>query len=293
MNREPNISKAKVALEPADWKGLRSGRWPGNAHLLAPCAVQRKAELPASEFDSTEPFGSEFRAELLVAGRIPNSAPGFTLVEVLLATLILGIVVTTVLASFNAVLSTTEAMQTSTDLYEMAKNCLNRITLDLESVYIVQRPFYQTPETDSEPDPYRLVGATKDAGGTPFATLRFTSRAHVSFEERPHKGIAEIVYYVSVADDGRHVLKRSDHLYPYPEFEERPDDPILCKDVKSLAFKYINDEGTVSESWDSESDEFGYATPQAVTVQLEIGDEKTSTVFETAVKLPIYREKAD
>ena len=96
-----------------------------------------------------------------------------------------------------------------------------------------------------------------------------------------------------VADDGRRVLKRSDHLYPYPEFEERPDDPVLCKDVKSLAFKYIDAEDNASESWNSESDEFGYATPQAVTVQLEIGDEKTSTIFETAVKLPIYREKAD
>jgi prepilin-type N-terminal cleavage/methylation domain-containing protein len=225
--------------------------------------------------------------------RRANSAPGFTLIEVLLATLILGIVVTTVLASFNAVLSTTEAMQASTDVYEMAKNCLNRMSLDLESVYIAQRPFYRTPEMDSEPDPYRLVGATRDAGGTPFATLRFTSRAHVSFEARPQKGIAEIIYYVTVAGDGRRVLKRSDHLYPYPEFEERPDDPVLCKDVKSLAFKYINAEDTVSESWNSESDEVGYATPQAVTVQLEIGDEKTSTIFETAVKLPIFREKAD
>jgi general secretion pathway protein J len=269
---------------------------PGRSvHLLAPLPLQRKLNLPTSTrlpSASSGPEhveGSSSQAEF----GIPNSAFGFTLVEILLATLILGIVVTTVLASFNAVLSTTEAMQTSTDLYEMAKNCLSRMTLDLESIYISQRPFYRTPETDSEPDPYRLVGATKDADGTPFAKLRFTSRAHVGFEEQPHKGIAEIVYYVTVADDGRRVLKRSDHLYPYPEFEERPDDPVLCKDVKSLAFKYIDAEDNASESWDSESEEFGYATPQAVTVQLEIGDEKTSTIFETAVKLPIYREKAD
>ena len=222
-----------------------------------------------------------------------SNSKGFTLVEVLLATLILGIVVTTVLASFNAVLSSTEAMETGSDVYEMAKNCLTRMSLDLESVYIAQRPFYRTPEMDSEPDPYRLVSGTTDAGGTSFASLRFTSRAHVGFEERPQKGIAEIVYYVTAADEGRSVLRRSDHLYPYPEFEERPGDPVLCKDVKSLAFKYINDEGSVLDSWNSESDEFGYATPQAVAIQLEIGDEKASTIFETAVKLPIDREKTD
>ncbi len=223
-------------------------------------------------------------------GRIPNF--GFTLVEIMLATLILGIVVTTVLASFNAVFSTTEAMETGSKVYEMAKNCLNRMTSDLESLYIAQRPFYRTPEFDSEADLYRLVGATTGSDGTPFASLRFTSRAHVSFAERPRKGIAEIVYYVSAGADGRRVLRRSDHLYPYPEFEERPGDPVLCEDVKSLAFKYVDAEDTVWESWDSESEEFGYATPQAVTIQLEIGDEKASYLFETTVRLPLFRQKA-
>ena len=72
----------------------------------------------------------------------PETGSGFTLMEILLAFLILGMVVTTVLASFNAVFSTTDTLNTGSRYYEMAKNCLHRMTLDLEAVYARQTPIY-------------------------------------------------------------------------------------------------------------------------------------------------------
>ncbi len=91
--------------------------------------------------------------------------------EILLAFLILGIVVTTVLASFNAVFSTTDTLNNSSRYYDMAKNCLNRMTLDLEALYVRQPPLYKKPEFDDPPDPYRIAGSTTDFGGTSFAQL--------------------------------------------------------------------------------------------------------------------------
>jgi general secretion pathway protein J len=211
--------------------------------------------------------------------------------EIMLAILILGVVVTTVLASFNAVFSTTEALESSSDLYEMAKNCLKRMTADLESVFVTQRPLYKPPEFDSPSDDYRIVGTAEDIGGTDFAKLRFVSRAHLGLENTDKDGMAEIVYYVQAKEDGQPVLKRSDKLYPYPDFEERGSDPTLCEHVKSLAFKYYDDEGSEYDAWDSESDEFGYATPAAIAIQLEIEDKVGSHAFGTLVRLPVYREK--
>ena len=219
---------------------------------------------------------------------------GFTLMEVLVATAILAIVVTTVLASFNTVFSTTEVLDESADTYEMAKNCLKRMVFDLESLYVTQRPIYQPPELDQPPDLYRLVASVQDTGGTGFAqNLRFTSRAHVGLEKSAREGIAEIIYYVQARDDGHLTVKRADNLYPYPEFEERGSDPTLCKYVKSLSFKFYDKNGDEFDVWDSDSEEFGYATPKAIGIKLELATKTASHTFETMVSLPLSRDKAE
>jgi general secretion pathway protein J len=216
---------------------------------------------------------------------------GFTLIEILLAFLILGIVVTTVLASFNAVFSTTDALNSSSRYFDMAKNCLMRMTLDLEAAHVQQPPLYKKPEFDDPPDPYRMVGSIAEVGGTSFAKIRFASTAHIPLEKSRRGGLAEIVYYVQAKNDGQVVLKRADHLYPYPDFEESGGDPVLCTDLKSLAFKYYDADGAEFDEWDSESDEYQYATPAAIRIQLEIGDETTSYAFETTVHPATRREK--
>ena len=218
---------------------------------------------------------------------------GFTLMEILLAFLILGIVLTTVLASFNAVFSTTDTLANSTRYYDMAKNCLNRMTLDLGALYITQPPLYKPPDFDDPPDPYRIVGSFNDINGTSFAKIRFASNAHIPFGKSEKRGVAEIVYYVQGQDDGQQVLRRGDHLYPYPPFEEDKGDPALSEHVKSLAFKYYDSEGSELEEWDSDSNEYGYATPAAIGIQLEIGDETVSYNFETTVRFAVVREKIE
>lgn len=223
----------------------------------------------------------------------PKTIMGFTLLEILLAFMILGIVVTTVLASFNAVFSTTDTLNSSSRYYDMAKNCLNRMTLDLEALYALLPPLYKKPEFGDPPDPYRIVGSTVDAGGTSFASIRFASNAHIPLEKSKRDGIAEIVYYVQALNDGQMVLRRADHLYPYPAFEERAGDPVLCNNLKSLVFKYLDADGSEFDEWDSDSDEHGYATPTAIRIALEIGDENTSYDFETTVRLAARREKIE
>jgi general secretion pathway protein J len=221
------------------------------------------------------------------------AARGFTLVEILLAFLILGIVLTTIMASFNAVFSTTDTLKNSSRYYDMAKNCLNRMTLDLGALYITQPPLYKPPKFDDPPDPYRIEGSSNEISGTNFASIRFASNAHIPLNQSLKRGVAEIVYYVQGNDDGQQVLRRGDHLYPYPPFEENSGDPVLSEHVKSLAFKYYDSEGSEFEEWNSDSDEYGYATPDAIGIQLELGDESVSYNFETTVRLGVNREKIE
>ena len=216
---------------------------------------------------------------------------GFTLIEVMVSILIFSIIITTIFASFRSVFFSADKIDVGLDTYGMAGSCLNRISLDLSGITIVQPPEYTKPETDSPPDPYRVVGDQSEVSGADFPRLRLASRSHVPLDGSVHESIAEIVYYVSEDEENGYNLRRSDRLYPYTPPEEQAGDPVLCERVKSLVFTYYDNEGTAHDTWDSESKDASYATPKAINIRLEVGaEESVSMVFETMVMLPVVRE---
>ncbi len=221
----------------------------------------------------------------------PNS--GFTLLELLIAIFIFSVLATTIFISYRTLFIGMADFESGMGQYEMAQSCLTRMTNDMRSIHVNLAPLYARPQFDSAPDDYRIVGQTAYAGNREFGTLRFTSRAHVSFEKPGRDGIAEIRYYVSSREQGKFVIKRSDHLFPFPPVEERETDPVLCEEVKSLTFKFYDDSGEEQAAWDSESEDFKYATPSAVGIELEVGDEHTSRFFKTRITLPTIRKRLD
>ncbi len=223
------------------------------------------------------------------SGNIGQSPSGFTLLEVLLAVVLFAIVMTILFSAFNSVFSNAEAIDDGIWAYDTAESCLNRMIADLQAVHV---NFEHTPPDFNAPeDEFRVVGETADAGDSSFSRLRFTSFAHLDFERTSREGIAEIVYYVTETQESGYVLRRADSLPPFEDFEEKTSDPVLCEHIKSLAFTYFDDEGTLHDDWDSESSEFKYATPKAIGIKLEIGDESGAFSFETVVTLPVYREE--
>jgi len=232
-----------------------------------------------------------------------NSISGFTLFEILIAIFIFSIIITTIFASFTSVFSNAEVIKADIDAYEMAKDGLNRMILDLREVYVSMPPEYSYPTPNSTPNAYRMVGDTSYAGTGTFSRFRFASFAHVALEKSIQDGIAEIVYYVQSTgenDEGEpiYALRRADSLYPYKRFEgnifeEKDSDPVLCEGIKSLTFQYYDDEDNEYERWDSESEESKYGTPRAIRIKIELGDEFSSLLFETMVDFPIYRKKKE
>lgn len=229
----------------------------------------------------------------------PNFRPGsesltrgFTLLEILIAIFIFAVIATTIFGSYNLIFSSTGALDSGIAIYESARNCLSRMTVDLQSVYVAFPSAY-TPEVGTSPDLYRFAGDTVTIGAAGFPRLRFTSLAHVAFDKSRSEGIAEIVYYVRPGEDGTFSLRRADALYPYEPFREKGTDPILCENLKSLKFTYYDAQGVDTDRWDSDSDDVQYATPRAVGIALEIGDESFSQQFTTLVGLPSYRQESE
>jgi general secretion pathway protein J len=222
-----------------------------------------------------------------------SSDCGFTLLEIMIAIVIFAIIVTTIFASFNSLLSGNETADQGTAPYEMAKNCLYRMIIDLESVHLTLPPEYSPPVLGKPPERYRIVGEISDIQGVSFPRIRFTSLAHIAFGGKTEKGIAEIVYYVQSSGDGSYVLKRADKLYPYGTFEEKAGDPVLCTDLKSLTFKYYDQDGTAYDLWDSDDEDYGYSTPKSIDINLELAEGSNSLRFKTKVTLPLYRKKKE
>jgi general secretion pathway protein J len=216
---------------------------------------------------------------------------GFTLLEIMISIFIFSIIITTIFASFRSVFFSADKINAGLDLYGMTGSCLNRISLDLSGITIAQPPEYTKPGFDSSPDPYRVVGDQSELSGADFPRLRLTSQSHVPLDGSVHESVAEIVYYVSEDEQNGYQLRRSDLLYPYTPPEEQAGDPVLCEELKSLVFTYYDIEGTAYDTWDSESESTAYATPKAINILLEVGDEESITmVFETMVMLPVVRE---
>ena len=215
---------------------------------------------------------------------------GFTLLELLIAIFLFSILTTTIFVSYRTLFVDTDDFESGITQYEMAQACLARITNDLRSIHVNLAPLYVKPGFNSPPGDYRVVGETDFTGGSTFGKLRFTSTAHLAAGKSDQRGIAEIRYYVHTGDEDQFVLRRSDTLYPYPPFEESNSDPVLCENVKALQFTFYDDSAVEHETWDSESEDFKYATPVAIGVELEVGDEHTSRFFKTRITLPINRQ---
>lgn len=224
--------------------------------------------------------------------RFPKTSisSGFTLVEIMISILIFGIIVTTVFISYNSVFTSADVVDKGIDIYDMAATCMYRMTLDLRGAHISLPPGYAKPEFDADPDAYRMVGEMTDNEMFDFPRLRFTSIAHINLQKSKQEGIARLVYYVREDDNGINQLRRSDSLFPFETFEESGNDPILCEYIKSLQFKFYDHEATAHDEWDSESDEFRYATPSAIEILLEIEQGGNSALFTTMVMLPVVRE---
>ena len=69
-----------------------------------------------------------------------NPSPGFTLLEILIAIFIFAIIITTIFASYRIVFSNTDTINKDITSYEMARNCLNRMIMDLQSVHVSLPP---------------------------------------------------------------------------------------------------------------------------------------------------------
>ncbi len=231
------------------------------------------------------------------AGGLNRSAgrgDGFTLLEVLLAMVMLALVVSMIAVALSGSMQVIDATGEQGEIFHRARIAMARISDDLASAVL-------TGDVD-------FTGVRQEGRDGQEDLLRFASMAHVVFApEKQPPGMGLISYRV-VPDreaEGMSVLLRRDRLYR-PGEEPDPDGPapdrfLLCDRLRSVRFTYIDAKGEEHEQWDTRKADTApdrkRRLPAAVTCRLEFWldrEEETSLTFTTTVLLPagmIHAEK--
>jgi prepilin-type N-terminal cleavage/methylation domain-containing protein len=209
---------------------------------------------------------------------------GFTLIEILLAIFILGIVLSTVYASYTGTFRIIRETEYDAEIYGMARGALDRMARDLQSAAPWRGVFaFRTK-------PYNLHDRE-------FVRLTFRAAAHVAFSEQEVPGGITVVEYGIDEDAEKEgvTLSRSDSIYRDPAKEEpSPGGYILCDRVEALTYLFTDEAGKEYDSWDSGGGNpvQKNRAPSGVLIRLSLvnpANRERPYLFMTRIRIPFNR----
>lgn len=207
---------------------------------------------------------------------------GFTLLELLLAVFISGLVFASIYGAYSSTLSTARDIDEDARSYKTARVALDRMTRDLsavlpyagEYVFVANRDFFRNDR---------------------FGNLTVWSAAHLAFGEDDVSGSpASIRYFVRENPGGQGFsLWRSDTAGVRPQPGRTPSGGvIICPDITALAFTFFDENGREHETWDSTRYINQGRAPHRVLIELVLANARrpeSPLRFTTSVYLPEKR----
>ena len=208
---------------------------------------------------------------------------GFTLVEIMIAIFILGLVMATVYASYSGILKTSHQLEEEGGIYKMARTSMERMIKDLSSLQASSGSFDFRAEK-------------KTLSKREFYSLSLWSASHVVFGENEGAGRPAAISYTVQEDEGggSFSLWRSDVSGAKPSPGKNIGGGfVICKNVDSWSLRFYDSKGEELESWDSSSSaEQKGKVPAAVKIELalvNLNDPEKPYKFMTKVFLPVKK----
>lgn len=219
-----------------------------------------------------------------------KSLKGFTLIEIMIAMLLLSVILSIIYVSYSMTLKNIEETESQALIYESAHIAMERIIDDLQSAYL-EKTVEISDITGNVIPASGFFGEDRDFNGMDGDFLRFTSRSHLSFDGNSNFQRALITYTVEEdKEEGLAVLYRADRH----EFEEIPDEEpkgiVLCDGLSSVNFIYYDINGEEFDGWDSSKDNFRDILPARVTINLEFFNKfnrESPFRFMTSLSIPL------
>lgn len=212
-----------------------------------------------------------------------HESRGFTLLEILIAIFILGVVLTTIYAAYTGTMTVIKQLNGESRIYQMARTTLDRMSRDLSSLQRFG-------------DVFILQSERTTVGKSEFDSLRLWSSSHLVFEPDEVPGApATIAYFVKEDKDGGFSLWRSDIADSKPSTDTKAvGGIIICDNLQAINLKFYDEGGGEHDTWDTASStEFQKGKPPA-QVQIELILANTEEAekpykFKTRVFLPVRK----
>jgi prepilin-type N-terminal cleavage/methylation domain-containing protein len=209
-------------------------------------------------------------------------SPGFTLIEIMLAVAILGMVLLMLAQSFHAVAGSKIHGENRIALDQSARTVLAQMTDELRGA--VQTPFFASH--------VMMVGVARMEGGQPMDTFTVSTLDPGHRRSIEGFGPEDTVGYVTAPNPDRrgwYLLERFQYssLLTNPPTLANAAPVVLADNLISLHIRYFDGENW-SESWDSTSLPPGKAIPLQVAIDLKTGSTSGSAfALSTAITLPM------
>lgn len=208
---------------------------------------------------------------------------GFTLLEILIAVFILGVVFTTIYASYSGTLKVIRELDDESRAYKMARITIDRLSRDLAAIQRLDNSFV-------------LQSEKKVIGSRVFGSIFFWSAAHLVFDEDELPGNpAAISYFVRENNDGSFALWRSDVAGPLPSPEKKnAGGLIICQNIEAFNLIFTDEGGSEYDSWDTSAPTEPQKGKPPVFVKIELvlengRDKDKPFKFKTKLFLPVKK----
>jgi general secretion pathway protein J len=179
-----------------------------------------------------------------------RSAAGFTLLEIMVAVVIMAIVLTFAFQAYRGIESAYQRVGTTNSRERAARIVLDRLERELVGSVLVER------EKGADPllHPYFFFGDAKPYADSEGDELRFVTRTPMRSPGAPPVGL-EIVTYGAIPSQtgaGLALLRQAEPLPPQLAKEIVWTEPeVVVDNVALFLVRYHSGEGDASEKWDS------------------------------------------
>jgi prepilin-type N-terminal cleavage/methylation domain-containing protein len=175
---------------------------------------------------------------------------GFTLIEILIAILILGIVITTIYGAYTGTLRVIRAADSDGVAYRMARVVTDRMIRDFSAMVPIGGAFVFSARHSPE-------------SADPFLSIKFLSAAHLDFGAQGVAPAGTSISYTileSSESSSEYTLWRTDVPLGLENLSTtllqgdetvKTGGLILCKGIKTLDYKFYDSNGNVYQEWDS------------------------------------------